>query len=147
MSDNTAVEEIHYRRQIHFAACNPKFGNVADKDSVGLVWSEFTGKLIVSNATYSSCVGNIRPALTDFGPKTHLVHELVDEFVVDHPALVAQVQQHSPVAVAMLVGLETFQDCLLYRSMFIRLIESLLMVEECRPRHICRCEEICQAVL
>ena len=47
----------------------------------------------------------------------------------------------------MLVGLETFQDCLLYRSMFIRLIESLLMVEECRPRHTCRREEICQAVL
>ncbi|CAB0640123.1 hypothetical protein FRC0493_00733 [Corynebacterium diphtheriae] len=75
---------------------------------LGLSGVNFTGKLIVSNATDSSCVGIIGPALTDFGPKTHLVHELVDEFVVDHPALVAQVQQHSPVAVAMLVGFETF---------------------------------------
>ena len=80
----------------------------ADKDGVWRVWGEFAVEFVVSDVAYSSCVGNIRPALADLGSKTHLMHEFVDEFVVDHPALVTQVQQHPPVAVAMLVSLEDF---------------------------------------
>ena len=99
------------------------------------VWGELAVKLVVSNATFSSCVGNIRSALADLGPKPHLAHEFVNEFVVDHPALVAQVQQHSPIAVAMFVNLEAFPDSVLDRSVLIWLAESFLVVEECRPRH------------
>lgn len=78
-------------------------------------------------------VGNIRPALADLGSKTHLAHELEDKFVVDHPALVTQIQQDPTVTVAMLITLETFPNRVFEHSMFIRLAESFLVVEECRP--------------
>lgn len=104
MRDNGTVDEIHYWGQIHFAACSPKLGNVANKDGVGLVWSELAVKLFASNATDGSCVGSKGLALTDFGPKAHLANELVDEFAVDQPAFITQVRQHLPVAVAMLVA-------------------------------------------
>ena len=88
------------------SACAPKLGDVADKDGVWRVWDELAVRFVVSNAIYSSCAGNIWPRLADLGPKPRLAHEFVDEFVVDHPTLVAQSQKHPTVAVAMLVGLE-----------------------------------------
>jgi len=67
-----------------------------------------------------------------------LVHEFVDQFVVDHPALITQVKQDSPVAVAMLVAFEALPDRVLECRMLICLAESFLVVEKRRPRDACR---------
>lgn len=66
----------------------------------------------------------------DLGLKPQLVHELVDQLMVDHPALVTKVEQYPPVAVAVFVALETVPDRLLEPGMFIRCGESFLVVEK-----------------
>ena len=60
----------------------------------------------------------------ELGPKIHLAHELVNQFVVDHPDLATQVRQDPPVAVAMFVSLETLPDRLLECRVCVRFAES-----------------------
>lgn len=82
-------------------------------------------------------VGNIRSTLADLGSNAHLTHEFVDEFVIDHPPLVTQVQQHPPVAVAMLVTFKTCPDRVFELGVLIWLAEAFLVVEERRPWDTC----------
>lgn len=72
--------------------------------------AELAGKLVLNDVTVPPSAGNIRSALANLSSQTHLVHESVDEFVVDYPALVAQVKQYSPAAKAMLVALKALPD-------------------------------------
>ena len=109
---------------------DPELGDVADKNGVWLIRGEFAVKFIVSDVADRPSVGNIGPTLADLGSKTHLAHEFVDEFVVDHPALVTQVKEYSPVAVAMLVAFEAFPDGIFKRGVLIRLAKAFLVVEE-----------------
>ena len=67
--------------------------------------------------------------------------------MVDHPALVTQVEQYPPVAVAVFVALKTVPDRLFELGMFIRCGESFLVVEECRACHAGRIQEVVQAVV
>lgn len=75
--------------------------------------------------------------MADLGSKLHVAHEFVDEFVVDHPPLVAQVKEHSSVAVAMLVTFEALPDRVFEHGVLIRLVEAFLVVEERRPWDTC----------
>ena len=110
--------------EIHLAASDFELGDVADEDSVEPIGGEVALECVLSDVADCASVGDVGPALADLGFQAHGAHELVDKFVVDHPALVTQVEQYPPVAVAVFVALKTVPDRLFELGMFIRCGES-----------------------
>ena len=135
MGDDCAVEQVHDRAQVHFAAGDVELGDITDPGGIGFIPDEVAIKDIRGDTADCARVGDIRSTAPDLGFQPHLVHEFVYQLVIDHPAFVTQIPPHATVPVTVLVGLEAvpnrgFQDCV-----FIRTRKTFLVIEKRRPCH------------
>lgn len=135
MGDDCAVEQVHDRAQVHFAAGNVELGDITDPGGIGFIPGEVAIKDVWGDTADRARVGDIRSTAPDLGFQPHLVHEFVYQLVIDYPAFVAQVAPHAAVPVTVLVGLEAVPNRGLKDCVFIRARETFLVVEKCRSGH------------
>ena len=84
---------------------------------------------VAGDVTGGSCGGVVLFPWPDLGLQPHLIHELIDQFMVDPPALIAQFSKYTTVTVPLLPLGENGANHGLQLGVFIRSIQSFLVVE------------------